>query len=84
MNQSHTTQDTAPREIKDLKEYAQQVWMLPILADKRLVALEMVNNFEFKAKANHFITLINKSSATKLDILVGDIILAGEGLSVKK
>jgi len=72
------------KQMKDLQDWAKQVWMLTTLEDKKLVALDMVANFEFKAKANAFETQINKTkSLDKLDMLVGNIVLAGEGLAAK-
>jgi len=72
------------KQMRDLQDWAKQVWMLTTLEDKKVIALDMVNNFEFKAKANAFETQINKArSLDKLDMLVGNIVLAGEGLAAK-
>lgn len=71
------------RDIRDLKDWAKQVWMLPSLEDKKVIALDMVNNFQFRTKSADFINKINSSkSPNALDKLVGDIVLAGEGLAV--
>lgn len=73
------------REIRNLKDWAKQVWMLSDLNDKKLIAKDMVDNFEFKSKSDEFKTKIDKcNSGDRLDKLVGDIVLAGEGLAVKR
>lgn len=78
-------QITERKQIKDLTEWARQVWMLTDLADKKAIALDMVDNFEFKAKAAMFIQKIEKArSGGAIDKLVSDIALAGEGLAVKR
>lgn len=68
----------------NLQDWAKQVWMLPDLEDKKAIALDMIDNFAFKAKADKFRALVNKAkTGTSIDKLVGDIVLSGDGMGVK-
>jgi len=70
--------------MRDLKDWAKQIWILESLEDKKLIAKDMVDNFQFKTKANDFkVKIDNMKSKNKLDSFVGDIVLVGEGLGVK-
>lgn len=42
------------RYMNDLEAWVKQVWMLPNIEDKKLVALDLVDNMEFKRKADAF------------------------------
>ena len=71
-------------QVKPLKDYAQQVWMLKTLEDKKLVALEMINQFDHKKKSLIFKKNISEClSVNKLDEMVSNIMLTGMGLGVK-
>lgn len=69
------------RYMNDLEAWVKQIWMLPNIEDKKLVALDLVDNMEFKRKADAFRVKINAAnSGTIIDKLVTDILLSGEGL----
>ena len=69
------------RYMNDLEAWVKQVWMLPNIEDKKLVALDLVDNMEFKRKADAFKVKINSArSGEVIDKLCTDILLSGEGL----
>jgi ribosomal protein S3 len=69
------------RYMNDLEAWVKQVWMLPNIEDKKLVALDLVDNMEFKRKADAFRVKINSArSGEVIDKLCTDILLSGEGL----
>ena len=69
------------RYMNDLEAWVKQVWMLPMLEDKKLVALDLVDNMEFKKKAPEFkAKIIGARSGAVIDKLCTDILLSGEGL----
>ncbi len=73
------------RYMNDLSLHLQQVWMLTTLEDKKLVALDLVNNMQFKGNADSFIHAINTSTTTtRIDTLCTDLVMAGEGFGAKK
>ena len=66
-----------------LKDYAQQVWMLTDLADKKLVALEMINEFEYKGKQAVFkVQLERMRTTTKVDEFAANLALIGSDMKV--
>lgn len=76
---------TEKRYTNDLELHLKQVWMLPNINDKRLVALDLVNNMQFKGKADSFISAINKArTAAKIDEICTNIVMAGEGFGSSK
>lgn len=67
--------------MKTLEQHAKQVWMLPTIEDKKLILMDMVNNFDHKKNIDKFIALITKTNtAKKLDELAANIMLTGSGL----
>lgn len=69
------------RYMNDLESWVKQVWMLPEIEDKKLIALDLVNNMEFKRKSDAFKAKINSArSGEIIDKLCTDILLSGEGL----
>lgn len=71
--------------MNDLESWVKQVWMLPNLEDKKLVALDMLNNMAFKKKIDEFKAKIyNAKTGAVVDKLCTAILLSGEGLKVKK
>lgn len=73
------------RDYNDLQDWAKQVALLPSIEDKKLVALDIIDNFEFKSKVAKFKHLIeNARTGDKIDQTVFDIVLASEGLGTIK
>lgn len=73
------------RYMNNLELHLQQVWLLPDLEDKRLVALDLVNNMEFKGKADQFIVKIKECvKPEKIDEICTNLVLAGEGFGFRK
>lgn len=71
------------RHMNDLEAWVKQIWMLPNIADKKLVALDLVQNMEFKKKAPQFeAKILAAKSGAVIDKLCTDILLSGEGLKV--
>lgn len=69
------------RYMNDLEAWVKQIWMLPNIEDKKLVALDLVDNMEFKRKADAFKAKINSArNGEVIDKLCTDILLSGEGL----
>ena len=69
------------RYINDLEAQVKQVWVLPNIEDKKLVALDLVDNMEFKRKADAFKVKIKSARNSEvIDKLCTDILLSGEGL----
>ena len=69
------------RYINDLESWVKQVWLLPSIEDKRLVALDMLENMEFKGKIDIFRNKIKTARTSNIiDKLCTDILLSGEGL----
>ena len=69
------------RYINDLEAWVKQVRMLPNIEDKKLVALDLVDNMEFKRKADAFKIKINSArNGEVIDKLCTDILLSSEGL----
>ncbi len=72
------------RYINDLENWVKQIWLLPNIEDKRLVALDMLENMEFKKKIDIFTVKIkNARSGLIIDKLCTDILLSGENLNVR-
>jgi len=71
--------------MKILQEYAQQVWMLSTLKDKKLVAHEMINEMTFQKKADEIHAKLDAmTSCDKVDELVANITLTGSSLKVMR
>lgn len=69
------------RYMNDLEAWVKQIWVLPNIEDKKLVALDLVDNMEFKRKADAFRIKINSArNGEVIDKLCTDILLSGEGL----
>ena len=69
------------RYMNDLEAWVKQVWMLPALEDKKLIALDLVDNMEFKKKAGEFrAKIVSARNGAVIDKLCADILLSGEGL----
>lgn len=69
------------RYMNELEAWVKQIWMLPNIEDKKLVALDLVDNMEFKRKADAFRVKINSArNGEVIDKLCTDILLSGEGL----
>lgn len=70
---------------KDITDYVRQIWMLADLADKKAVALAMLDELDFKGKNAQYKTQIEKiTSANKLDMFVSNLSLKGEELGVMR
>lgn len=70
---------------KPLTEWAQQVWMLSELEDKKLVACAMVDEFDHKNKIGYFKNQIQACyNGTQIDQIVTNIMLFGSGLGSYK
>lgn len=72
------------RYINDLESWVKQIWLLPNIEDKRLVALDMLENMEFKKKIDIFrVKITTARSGLIIDKLCTDILLSGENLKVR-
>ena len=72
------------RYMNDLEAWVKQVWSLPELEDKKLIALDMLNHMAFKKKIEDFKHKIyNARDGKIIDKLCTDILLSGEGLKVR-
>ena len=70
--------------MNDLESWVKQVWLLPELEDKKLIALDMLNHMVFKKKIEDFKHKIyNTRDGKIIDKLCTDILLSGEGLKVR-
>ena len=70
--------------MNDLESWGKQVWLLPELEDKKLIALDMLNHMAFKKKIEDFKYKIHNAIDGKIiDKLCTDILLSGEGLKVR-
>lgn len=66
------------RYINDLESWVKQIWLLPSIEDKRLVALDMLDNMEFKGKIDVFKNkIVTARTGNIIDKLCTDILLSG-------
>lgn len=69
---------------KNLEQYAQQVWNASDINQKKLVLLEMIDNFKYKTKQDHFRDIVNSTSrSVRLDRLAADLMLADNDKLIK-
>lgn len=68
---------------KDMSDYVRQIWMLDSLEDKKLIALDMLDNLDFKGRNSTYKVQIEKMyNPTQLDRFVSNLSMAGEGLRI--
>ena len=69
--------------MKSFTEKAQAVWGTDTLTSKKILLLNMVNDFQYQDKQDQFRRKINAITSTvAADKLAGDLALRGEGLQV--
>jgi len=69
--------------MKSFTEKAQAVWGVPTLAEKKILLMNMVNDFQYQDKQDQFRRKVNAiKSIREADKLAGDLALRGEGLQV--
>ena len=69
--------------MKSFTEKAQAVWGTDTLTSKKILLLNMVNDFQYQDKQDQFRRKINAITSTReADKLAGDLALRGEGLQV--
>lgn len=68
----------------NLEYQAQQVWATSDIPTKKMIILEMIDDFKFKAKQDQFRDLVNGTDkAARLDKLAADIMLADTDKVIK-
>lgn len=68
----------------DLSQYAQAVSAAKDLETKKLKAREMAEHFEVGGKADFLKAVDEITTASKLDFLVWNTLMKGEGMSTKR
>lgn len=68
----------------DLSSYAQAVSAAPDLETKKVKAREMAEHFEVGGKADFLKAVEEITSPQKLDFLVWNTLMKGEGMSTKR
>jgi len=69
--------------MKSFTEKAQAVWGVPTLTEKKILLMNMVNDFQYQDKQDQFRRKVNAiKSIREADKLAGDLALRGEGLQV--
>lgn len=68
----------------DLGAYAQAVWATKDLESKKMKAREMAECFEVGGKVDFLKAVDEITTATKLDFLVSNTLMKGEGKGAKR
>lgn len=68
----------------DLGQFAQAVWAVKDLESKKVKAREMAEQFEVGGKADFLKAVDEITTAFKLDSLISNTLLKGEGKSSKR
>lgn len=68
----------------DLGQFAQAVWAAKDLESKKVKAREMAEHFEVGGKVDFLKAVDEVTTTTKLDFLVSNTLMKGEGKSSKR